>query len=75
MPFGNGVLPIVFGSGIPGVGAVLLVVLLAPTVFGSGMPGVELAVKGTGLVDKPGGILVGTLALDDLTAFAFASDD
>lgn len=75
VPFGSGVLPILLGSGIPGVGAVPLDVLFAPSVFGSGIPGVEFAVKGTGLVDNPDGIVVGTLALDELTEFALALGD
>ena len=75
VPFGNGVLPIVFGSGMPGVGAVPLTELFVPVVLGSGMPGVELAVRGTGLVDKPGGKFAGVFWLDVLTAFTLILDD
>lgn len=75
VPFGIGVLPIVFGSGMPGVGAVFLVVVFAPSVFGSGIPGVEFVVKGIGLVDNPGGILVGADLLDVLTEVALALGD
>ena len=64
-------MPIVFGSGIPGVGVPPLGAIA--TWFAAGIPGVEFDDGGNGLVDKPGGILfASTVTLTFVLAAVFA---
>ena len=71
-------LPIVLGSGMPGVGVVPFGKTF--TWFAGGIPGVVLVDGGIGLVDSPGGKLLAsmvtfTLVADVLTLALFTAGD
>lgn len=65
---GIGVLPIVLGSGIPGIGVAPFGKTAGPGIAESET---ELLVTVIGLPESPGGIVAEVFAFDKLTAFVF----